>query len=45
MLNPLQSVEMKGRKQVKEGFLRLETIETWIVGVCHSEDEWTRLNI
>ena len=24
--------------------LSLETIETWIVSVCHSEDEWTRQN-
>jgi hypothetical protein len=30
---------MKGRREVKEGFLNLETIETWIVYVCHSEDE------
>jgi hypothetical protein len=30
---------MKGRRQVKEGFLSLETIETWIVYVCHSEGE------
>jgi hypothetical protein len=30
---------MKGRRQVKEGFLSLETIETWIVNVCHSEGE------
>ena len=41
----LQSVKMKGRRQVKEGFLSLETIETWIVYVCHSEDEWARKNI
>jgi hypothetical protein len=26
-------VSVKGRRQVKEGFLRLETIETWIVSV------------
>uniref|UniRef100_A0A8C8ICP5 TLDc domain-containing protein n=1 Tax=Oncorhynchus tshawytscha TaxID=74940 RepID=A0A8C8ICP5_ONCTS len=30
---------MKGRRQVEEGFLSLETIETWIVYVCHSEGE------
>jgi hypothetical protein len=30
---------MKGRRQVKEGFLSLETIETWIVYVCHSEGD------
>ena len=41
-VNPLQSVEMKGRRQVKEGFLSLETIETWIVYVCFSEGEWAR---
>jgi hypothetical protein len=27
---------MKGRRKVKEGFLSLETIETWIVYVSHS---------
>ena len=31
---------MKGRRQVKEGFISLETIATWIVYVCHSEGEW-----
>ena len=31
---------MKRRRQVKEGLLSLETIETWIVYVCHSEGEW-----
>jgi hypothetical protein len=31
---------MKGRRQVKEGVLRLETIETWIVYMCHPEGEW-----
>jgi hypothetical protein len=36
---------MKGRRQVEEGFLSLETIETWIVYVCHSEGEWARENI
>jgi hypothetical protein len=30
---------LKVRRQVKEGFLSLETIETWIVYVCHSEVE------
>ena len=25
---------------IKEGCLRLETIETWIVYMCHSEGEW-----
>jgi hypothetical protein len=39
------SVEMKRRTQAKEGFLGLETIETWIVYVCHSEGEWARQNI
>jgi hypothetical protein len=29
---------MKGRRQVKEGFLSLETIETWI-------GKWARQNI
>jgi hypothetical protein len=33
-----------GRRQVK-GFLSIETIETWIVYVCHSEGEWARQNI
>ena len=28
---------MKGRRQIKEGFLSLETIEAWIMNVCHSE--------
>jgi hypothetical protein len=36
---------MKGRRQVKERFLSLETIETWIVNVCHSEGEWGRQKI
>ena len=27
---------------MKQGFLNLETIETWIVYVCHSEGEWAR---
>ena len=30
---------------VKEGFLSLETSETWIAYVCHSEGEWARLKI
>jgi hypothetical protein len=30
---------MKGRRQVKEGFLSLETIEKLIVFRCHSEGE------
>ena len=29
----------------EEGFLSLETIETWIVYVYHSEGEWARPNI
>jgi hypothetical protein len=33
---------MKGRKQVKEEFLNLEKIKTWIVYVCHSDGEWAR---
>jgi hypothetical protein len=33
---------MKGRRQViKEGFLSLETIETWIVYVWHSEEDFS----
>jgi hypothetical protein len=36
---------MKGRRWVKEGFLSIETIGTWIVYVCHSEGEWARQNI
>jgi hypothetical protein len=36
---------MKGRRQVKEGFLNLETIETWIVYVCNLEGKWTKQNI
>jgi hypothetical protein len=36
---------MKGRRQVKERFLSPETIETWIVKVCHSEAEWARQKI
>jgi hypothetical protein len=36
---------MKGRRQLKEGFLRLGTIERWIVYVCHSEGECARQNI
>ncbi|KAK6305474.1 hypothetical protein J4Q44_G00242540 [Coregonus suidteri] len=33
---------MKGRRQVKEGFLSLET---WIVYVCHSDGERARQNV
>jgi hypothetical protein len=36
---------MKGRRRVKEGFLSLGTIETWIVCVCHPEGEWARQKI
>jgi hypothetical protein len=36
---------MKGMRQVKEAFLSLETIETWIVYVYHPEGEWARQNI
>jgi hypothetical protein len=46
LLNPLQiSVEMKWRRRVKEGVLSLETTETWIVYVSHSEGEWARPTI
>jgi hypothetical protein len=33
---------MKGRRQVKEGFLSLETIDTWIVYVWHLEGDRVR---
>jgi hypothetical protein len=33
---------MKGRRQVKEGFLSLET---WIVCMYYSEGEWARQKI
>jgi hypothetical protein len=36
---------MKGKSQVKEGFLSLQTIKTWIVYVCHSEGEWESQNV
>jgi hypothetical protein len=36
---------MKGRRHVKESFLCLETIETWIVYMCHSEGEWAGQNV
>jgi hypothetical protein len=36
---------MKGRRLVKDGFLSLGTIETWIVYVCHSGGEWAKPNI
>jgi hypothetical protein len=36
---------MNGRRQAKEGFLHLETIETWIVYLYYSEGEWARQNI
>jgi hypothetical protein len=36
---------MKGGRQVKEGFLSTEKIETLIAYVCHSEVEWARQNI
>jgi hypothetical protein len=35
----------EGGRQVKEGFLSLETIETYIVYVCLSEGEWARQKI
>jgi hypothetical protein len=35
-------MQMRGRRHVKEEFLSHETIETWIVYVCHSEGEWAR---
>jgi hypothetical protein len=36
---------MKGRRQVKEGFVTLDTIEKWIMYVCHSEGEQARQTI
>jgi hypothetical protein len=36
---------MKGRRKFKEGFLTLETIETWIVYVCHSGGDWARQTV
>ena len=39
------SLEEGEERQVKEGFLSLETIETWIVYVGHSEGEWARQKI
>ena len=39
------SIRVDELRQVKEGFLSLETIETWIVYVCHSGGEWERSNI
>jgi hypothetical protein len=33
---------MKRKRQVKEGFLSLETIKTWFDNVCHSGSEWAR---
>jgi hypothetical protein len=38
----VKSVQTKGRRQIKEGFLDLETIETWIGYVYHSEGEWAK---
>ena len=38
------SVDESGKRQVKEGFFAIETIETWIVYVCHSEGELARQN-
>jgi hypothetical protein len=35
----------EGGRRVKEGFLSLETIETWTVSVCDSEGEWAIQNI
>ena len=32
-------------RQVKQGFLSFETIETWIVYVCDSEGKWARQNL
>ena len=39
------SVQNIRRRHVKPGFLSLETIETWIVSVVHSEGEWARETI
>jgi hypothetical protein len=36
---------MKGRRQVKESFLSLETTEAWIVYVCHSEGRARQKNV
>jgi hypothetical protein len=36
---------MKGRRQVKKTFSSLDTIEAWIVYVCHSEGEWEKQKI
>ena len=48
MISPVKSTSIsvdEDRRHVKEGFLSLETIETWIVYLCHSEGEWARQNI
>ena len=47
-MSPVKSTSIsvdEGGRQVKEGFLSLEKIETWIVYVCHSEGEQARQNI
>jgi hypothetical protein len=35
---------MKGRRQVKYRFFKLEQIEKWIVYMCHSEGECAKHN-
>jgi hypothetical protein len=44
VISTLISIDEGGR-QVKEGFLSLETTEPWIVHVYHSEGGWTRQKI
>jgi hypothetical protein len=42
-MSPVNSTSIsvdEGGRQVKEGFLSLDTVETWIVYVCHSEAKW-----
>ena len=36
-------IPWRGRRQFKAGFLSLETIEAWIVSVCHLEGKWAKI--
>jgi hypothetical protein len=47
LISPVKSTSRGGFNplRVKEGFLSLETTDTGIVYVCHSEGEWARQNI
>ena len=42
LMSPVQSTSISVDEGEEKDFLSLETIETWIVYVNHSEGEWAR---